>query len=77
MKSITATESRIIIDEGRYFDERSVIVIEEGFYRGFGYVKTGEEPNTIERAKEVITPFRHSGDVNRILAGFVQRMPVV
>ena len=51
--------------------ERSVILIEEGFYKGFGYVNAGEEPKTIDDAKLVITPFKHSGDVNRILAGLV------
>ncbi|MBK8363854.1 MAG: hypothetical protein IPL24_09255 [Bacteroidetes bacterium] len=67
LKSLTGVESKMIIDEGRSYGERSVILIEEGFYKGFGYFKTGEEPQTIEGAKAVITPFKHSGDVNRIL----------
>jgi DNA polymerase-3 subunit epsilon len=71
LKSVTENESKIIIDDGRTIDEKSVILIEEGFYKGFGYVKVGEEPLTIEMAKNVITPLRHSGDVNRILAGFI------
>ncbi|MBK7572904.1 MAG: hypothetical protein IPI10_15290 [Bacteroidetes bacterium] len=62
---------KIIIDEGRTLGEKSVILIEEGFYKGFGYVNIGDEPETIEAAKAVITPFRHSGDVNRILSGLV------
>ena len=71
LNSIVESESKIIIDEGRTLGEKSVILIEEGFYKGFGYVNIGDEPETIEAAKAVITPFRHSGDVNRILSGLV------
>ncbi len=71
LRSIVNSDSKIIIDEGRTIDERSIILIEEGFYKGFGYVKVGEEPDSIEKAKEIITPLRHSGDVNRILSSLV------
>lgn len=70
LKSITEPDSQIIIDSGRTLGEKSVILIEEGFYKGFGYFQEGEEPQTAEAAKEIITPFRHSGDVNRILSSF-------
>lgn len=69
--SIVDGESKLIIDNGRTIGERSVILIEAGLYKGFGYVKEGDEPDTIEEAKEIITPLRHSGDVNRILSSFV------
>ncbi len=60
-------ESRMIIDEGRTFDEKSVVVVENGIYRGFGYFNAAVDMDSIEKAKSFITPFRHTADVQRIL----------
>lgn len=62
-------ESKIIIDEGRTWNEKSVVVIEEGIYRGFGYFEAQETVDTMEKAKSIITPFKHTADVQRILNG--------
>ena len=70
MDSLSATsEDKIIIDEGRTWDEKSVVVIEKGIYKGFGYFSAEENIDSIEKAKNVITSFRHTADVQRILNG--------
>jgi DNA polymerase III subunit epsilon len=69
--SITdSTETRMIIDEGREFNERSVVLIEKGIYKGFGYFDASEEVTTMDRAREIINPYRHTADVQRILNSF-------
>ena len=60
-------ESKLIIDEGRAWNEKSVVVIENGIYQGFGYFDAAERIDTVEKAKSIITPFRHTADVQRIL----------
>ncbi|CAN5562471.1 exonuclease domain-containing protein [soil metagenome] len=68
LKSLAGTlESRLIIDEGRSWNEKSVVVIEDGMYKGFGYFDAGEKIDTFEKALAVITPFKHTADVQRIL----------
>ena len=70
LKSVEyASEDKIIIDQGRTWDERSVVVIEKGIYKGFGYFHAEEKIDSIEKAKNLITPFRHTADVQRILNG--------
>jgi DNA polymerase-3 subunit epsilon len=70
LKSLEGSSvDRIIIDQGRTWDERSMVVIEKGIYKGFGYFQAGENIDSIEKAKNMITPFRHTADVQRILNG--------
>jgi DNA polymerase-3 subunit epsilon len=70
LKSVEhATEDKIIIDQGRSWDEKSVVVIEKGIYKGFGYFNAQESIDSIEKARSIITPFRHTADVQRILNG--------
>lgn len=63
------SEDKMIIDEGRTWNEKSVVVIEKGIYKGFGYFNAAETMDSLEKAMNVITPFRHTADVQRILNG--------
>lgn len=68
LQSVKASlETRVIIDEGRTWNEKSVVLIQDGIYRGFGYFNTAENISTVEEAQKVIQPFRHTADVQRIL----------
>ena len=59
-------ETRVIVDEGRAFNERSVILIENGIYKGFGFTdKSGEI--SPEMAAEIIEPARQTNDILKIL----------
>lgn len=63
----SSSETKIIVDEGRAFNERSVVLIENGIYKGFGYFTADIEINTPDEAKKFIEPYKHTGDVQRIL----------
>ncbi|HYV55373.1 MAG TPA: exonuclease domain-containing protein [Chitinophagaceae bacterium] len=72
LKSLQSSlESRVIIDEGRTWNEKSVVVIENGIYKGFGYYDANEKVDSVEAARPFITPFRHTADVQRILNGII------
>ena len=62
-------ESKLIIDEGRTLNEKSVVVVENGIYQGFGYFDASVTIDSVDKAKTMITPFRHTADVQRILNG--------
>ncbi len=59
--------TRFIIDEGRDFDERSIVLIEQGVYKGFGYFPADMTINNAESARDFIQPYKHNPDVQRIL----------
>jgi DNA polymerase-3 subunit epsilon len=60
-------ETKMIIDEGRTWNEKSLILIEKGIYKGFGYFDASTNIENTETAKTIITPFKHTPDVQRIL----------
>jgi DNA polymerase III subunit epsilon len=62
--------TRLIIDEGREFDERSVVLIESGVYKGFGYFPSSARLQTPDDAYPYIEQFKHNPDVQRILDAF-------
>ena len=63
-------DTKMIIDEGRTFDEKSVVLIENGVYKGFGYFDSNIKLMDTEEAKNFIQPYKHNTDVQRILSGF-------
>jgi len=63
-------DTKLIIDQGRTWNEKSVVVIENGVYKGFGYYDGSVEINDAEQAKNYIEPYKHNSDVQRILNGF-------
>jgi len=64
-------DTKVIIDEGREYDERSVILIEDGVYKGFGYFPASHTISSPEDARGVIEPASHNPDIQRILARYV------
>lgn len=62
-------ETKLIIDAGRQWNEKSVVVIENGEYKGFGFFDSAVTVNNVEEAKNIIQPYQHTADVTRILKG--------
>jgi DNA polymerase-3 subunit epsilon len=60
--------TKLIIAEGRSDGEKSVVVIDRGIYKGFGYFPEENSPLSIEKALAIIEPRKHTADVEQILA---------
>ncbi len=60
-------QTKIIVDEGREYDEKSIVLIEQGVYKGFGYFPADMRIDNAEMARDIIQPFKHNPDVQRIL----------
>lgn len=68
------TESFYIISEGRHYDERSVVWIEEGKYRGYSFVDVNYI-NSPAGLREYIHERPEYPDVQRIIRAYIKRHP--
>ena len=66
----------VILDKGRRSDEKSIVVIENGMYQGFGYLS---EDNQIEKPhefKDFITNYEDNRDVQQIIRSYLKNKRV-
>jgi DNA polymerase-3 subunit epsilon len=59
----------LLIDRGREIDERSVVLIENGSYVGFGFYNLNFQINNPEVLKSIITPMQNNRDAQHIIQG--------
>jgi DNA polymerase-3 subunit epsilon len=69
-------ENMIIIDKGRNSDERSVICIESGKYKGFGYISLENQLNNIDSIKEYIQIYNDNKDIKQIIRQYLRHKKV-
>lgn len=62
----------LIIDRGRTQQEKSVILLENGIYMGFGYFDIGESYVNIEDIKECIHKHQDNRDVRQIVKSWIR-----
>jgi DNA polymerase-3 subunit epsilon len=67
----------LIIDRGRDVDERSVILIENGTYRGYGYFNLNFQITNPEILKSVINPMTNNRDTQHIIQGYLRKNKVM
>ncbi|MFP2997625.1 exonuclease domain-containing protein [Spongiivirga sp. MCCC 1A20706] len=62
-----------IIDRGREVDERSVILIENGKYAGYGYYNLNFQLNKLEVLKTIITPTKDSLEKRHLIRSYIRK----
>lgn len=67
----------LIIDRGREVDERSVILIENGNYKGFGFYNLNYQIDNPEILKSIITPMENNRDAQHIIQGYLRKNKVL
>ncbi|RMA64891.1 exonuclease domain-containing protein [Ulvibacter antarcticus] len=67
----------LIIDKGRGVDERSVILIENGQYKGFGFYNLNFQINNIEVLKTIISPMQNNRDAQHIIQNYLRKNKVL
>ena len=72
-KSSYEHSSMIIIDKGRDVDEHSVILIENGEYKGYGFYNLNFQINNSEILKTVINPMKNDRDIQHIIQGYLRK----
>ncbi|PKA84616.1 DNA polymerase-3 subunit epsilon [Ulvibacter sp. MAR_2010_11] len=67
----------LIIDKGRDIDERSVILIENGVYKGFGFFNLNYQINNPEILRTIISPMENNRDAQHIIQSYLRRNKVM
>ena len=70
-------QNMIIVDHGREVDERSVILIEDGVYRGFGFFNLNYQINNLDILRSIITPMENNRDAQHIIRSYLRRKKVL
>ncbi|MDZ4148961.1 MAG: exonuclease domain-containing protein [Flavobacteriaceae bacterium] len=63
----------LIIERGRSHDEKAVVLIENGDYKGFGFFHLNYQIQHIEVLRSLITPMENNRDTIRIIQSFVRK----
>ena len=72
-----ANQHLLIIDRGRDVDERSVILIENGVYKGFGFYNLNYQITNPEVLKSIITPMTNNRDAQHIIQTYLKKRRVL
>lgn len=66
-------QDMIIIDKGRDIDERSVIYIQNGVFKGLGFFDLNYQITNIEVLQSIITPMENNRDTQHIIQSYLRR----
>ncbi len=67
----------IILDKGRNEEEKSVVLVEDGMYQGYGYIDTSMDGASIEDLKGCIQTFPNNSNIPGIIRTFIRMNPKV
>jgi len=71
------SQNMLIIDKGREVDERSVILIENGNYMGFGFFNLNYQINNIDVLRSIISPMQNNRDAQHIIQSYLRKNKVL
>jgi len=63
----------LIIDKGRDIDERSVIYIQNGIFKGLGFFDLNYQITNTEVLESIITPMENNRDTQHIIQSYLRR----
>jgi DNA polymerase-3 subunit epsilon len=66
----------IILDKGRTMNEKSVVLVENGKYKGFGYIDLTCFGGSVDELKESIKPYSDNRDVQQIINSYLSKHKV-
>ncbi len=67
---------KIILDKGRTPQEQSVILLENGEYKGYGFVKLNHQIQHIEILRDLITPMENNVETQHTIQSYLRRKRV-
>ena len=63
----------VIVDKGRNATEHSVVLIEDGEYKGFGFTDLARQISHIDILRTVITPMKNNIEVKNIIQRYLSK----
>ena len=67
----------LIIDRGRSVDERSVVLIEEGKFKGYGFYNLNFQINNLDILERIITPMQDNRDARHLIQSYLRTRKVI
>ncbi|MDT0650752.1 exonuclease domain-containing protein [Autumnicola edwardsiae] len=67
------SKNLMIIDRGRDVDEKSVLLIEDGEFKGMGYFNLNHQIGNIEIVRSIITPMKDDQDTQHIIQNYLRK----
>ncbi len=72
-KNSFENQNMIIVDRGRKISEKSVILVENGVYKGYAFFDLNYQINNTEVLRNIITPMQNNRDVKNILRSHIAK----
>ncbi|WP_040280140.1 exonuclease domain-containing protein [Psychroserpens damuponensis] len=66
-------KNMLIIDQGRDIDEKSVIYIENGVFKGLGFYNLNHQITNLKVLESIITPMQNNRDSKHIIQSYLRR----
>jgi len=66
-------KNMILVDKGRDIDERSVILIEDGVFRGLGFFDLNHQITNPEILHSLITPMQNNRDTQHLIQSYIRQ----
>lgn len=66
-------KNMVIVDRGRDVDERSAILIQNGIFKGLGFVSLNYQINNIEVLQSIITRMENNRDSQHIIQNYIRK----
>ncbi len=76
-KNSMSTDNILIIDHGRTVDERSVVAIENGKFKGFGYFNLNFQIQNPEVLRSILRPMEDNRDAQHIIQSYLRKHKVL
>ncbi|TSE09528.1 MULTISPECIES: exonuclease domain-containing protein [Aquimarina] len=67
------SQDMVIVDRGRDIDEQSIILVENGRFKGIGYFNLNHQIQNIDILRTIITPMTHNRDAQHIIQSYVRQ----
>lgn len=75
LHSISNQNSFAIIDEGLHADEKSCILVENGRFKGMGYISSDIQISELSSLKDHIKPYRENHFIRNLVHAYAARYP--
>lgn len=76
-KNSYTNQDMLIIDRGRNIEERAVIHIEDGVFKGLGYYTLNHQITKPEILKSIIKPMQNNRDAQHIIQSYLRKRKVL
>lgn len=75
LAALTNQSTYLIIDDGLNSDEKSIILVEHGSFKGMGYISNDIQLTDLNTVKDYIKPYKENNFIRNMVHGYAARFP--